>query len=466
MQIDLIQPRHTYAPPVEQDRIGHIYLPTSLLTIGSRLLQAGVDVTFHDENFRPRTISSRYVGSNLLGSPYVPQVIRLHEDIARETQQEMTFFIGGQVVSGLSPQQLERLFGASTHSGNNDENVARILDLDQRALPSSRQTSLIPAYEKIDDESMKEYLSREISLYVSQGCKFACDFCAAVRTTKDPTTGEVIKIKEEYRNPLVVQKDVEYLVSRAKILGIDKLQIYMSNLDVFQTPHELVRFANGIKEIRKNNPDFEITLRGLATIDSFLRTRDKQPPSIEALVEAGFNAVGFGIDGMTPQIWQAVKKGHNTKNKCLEAIRSARQDLGITPEVLMVFGHNGIDTPKTLQLAYEFTMDMVERYQAVPRPHVAKAFVPGNEGWISPDHAHQVEALMQHPESFQSLDFTALPSPLTHPNKELRRVATEYFLKMCDIPTATTLPIMPITPDMTNQEIELVMQSNMGKYDR
>ena len=46
MKIDLVQPRHNYAP---KEGVGHIYMPTSLLTVGARLLNAGAEVTFHDE---------------------------------------------------------------------------------------------------------------------------------------------------------------------------------------------------------------------------------------------------------------------------------------------------------------------------------------------------------------------------------------------------------------------------------
>ena len=166
------------------------------------------------------------------------------------------------------------------------------------------------------------------------------------------------------------------------------------------------------------------------------------------------------------KVWNAVKKGHNSEDKCLEAIRSAKEDFGIIPEILMVFGHDGVDTEITLKLAYEFTLDMVHRFGAVPRPHVAKAFIPGNDGWRSPEHAHQIEALMQHPESFQSLDFTALPSPLTHPNDRLRELATDYFLKICNISGNTTLYVKPITPEMSSREIDEVKKFNLGRYDR
>jgi len=82
------------------------------------------------------------------------------------------------------------------------------------------------------------------------------------------------------------------------------------------------------------------------------------------------------------------------------------------------------------------------------------------------EYAAAIEDLLQHPESFQSLDFTALPSPSTHPDETVRALATEYFLKMCELPGNTTLHVQPITPDMTPEQVEAVRQFNQGRYDR
>jgi hypothetical protein len=240
----------------------------------------------------------------------------------------------------------------------------------------------------------------------------------------------------------------------------------MSNLDVFQTPSELKKFAYTVQQIRADNLDVDIRLRGLATTDSYLKARNTSREAIEELVKAGFHTVGFGIDGMAPQVWRKVNKGINTEDKCLEAIRSSREDFGITPEVLMVFGHVGVDTEDTLRLAYEFTLDMVARYGAVPRPHVAKSFIPGNTGWVDPKNGEIVDALIKHPESFQTLDFTALPSTLTHPDGDFRELVSKYFINICGIRGNTTQYVRPITPDLTEEELREVREFNLGRYDR
>lgn len=472
MKIDLIQPRHTYAPPIDsgaplrgKESQGHIYLNSSLFSVGSRLMHAGADVRFHDENLHPRRVESNLVGINLVGAPYVPSAIRIQEE-TRRISTNVHFLLGGRVTSGFTPQQFKRLFGTDASNGNIDTELARHLGIFPRAIPSMEETTIIPALETVSDEDMREYLSREFSLYTSQGCKFACDFCAAVRTGKDPLTEKVIHVKEVYRNLSAARKELEYLMTRAEKLGLKKLSFYMTNLDVFQTPETLLKFARMVKDVRKNHPDMQLEMRGLATVDSFLRARDTLPVSITELMEAGYTTTGFGIDGSTPEVWKALHKGQNTPDKCLEAIRSAREDFGMTPEILMVFGHAGIDTAQSLQLAVDFTRDMVDQYGAIPRPHIAKGFVPGNNGWNDPQFEGVINQLIEDPESFQTLDFTALPSTITHPDPELRQIATECYLEICAMPQNTTLPIIPITPELTTEQRAAVRIENESKYDR
>lgn len=462
MKIDLIQPRHSYAPA---QGLGHIYMPTSLLTAGARLLAAGVDVEFHDENITGATITSDNVGVNLLGAPYIPEVIKLQQRI-RKDYGDKTFFIGGQVVSGLDIHQRTRLFGDSTYSGNDDATLAEVLGIDIKSLSFPSQTSLIPAYEKINDPTMKEYLSREFSLSVSQGCKFSCNFCAAVRTFKHPITGKTMKVTESYRDIDIIKVDLQYLVRRAASYGLDQLQLYMSNLDVFQTPRKLLEFAYAVQDVRNNNPQVGIRLRGLATVGSFIDADTSAPRSIEELIRAGFHTVGFGVDGWGKEEWAALRKGHNTEEECLGAIRVARENYGITPEILMVFGNPRTTKKDSIKAALHVTEMVVTKYGAIPRPHVSKDFIPGNDGWLKQEYAEAVENLMQHPGSFQSLDFTALPSPLTHPNKRIRELATEYFLKMCELPGNTTQWVKPITPGLSRDEIELIKNFNEGRFDR
>jgi hypothetical protein len=461
MHVDLIQPRHNCAAPAHEEKYGHIYMPTSLLSVGARLMHAGVDVSLHDENIASIKNIGDIVGINLLGTPYIPEAIKLQERLG----EEKTYVIGGQVanlgVHGLSDEQFHALFGSRAIRGNDERGIENLLDI--LPLSSPEQTSLVPAYELINDETMRLYLERESSFYLSQGCTKACDFCAAVHTRRDPVTGETVAVKESYRDAEIVATDLEHLVGRAERLGLGTLDLYLSNLDVFQTPTELGKFAGIVKATRERHPGFEIRTRGLSCVDSYLHVSKRFPALLAELKESGFHTVGFGVDGW--KNWQVLHKGFNTEENCLAAIQSAHAD-GFTPETLMVFGHDRKDTEETLRLAYSFTLLMQQMYGAIPRPHVSKAFIPGNERWTQPEYAAAVAQLITDPELFQALDFTALPTPLTHSDAQQRELATEYFLKVCSIPGNTTQWLKPLLPEMSLEERSRTMEFNRGRFDR
>jgi len=71
LQVALVQPRHIYAPDDSSGPPGRIYMPTSLLTAGARILHAGVSVSIHDEDIARSAPPSDVIGINLLGAPYV-----------------------------------------------------------------------------------------------------------------------------------------------------------------------------------------------------------------------------------------------------------------------------------------------------------------------------------------------------------------------------------------------------------
>ncbi len=447
MNIDLINPRHNYADPQEQ--YGHIYMPTALLTVAARLLQAGVDVKLYDANIKKPKVTASVVGIGLLGAPYIPVAIGMQKQYG-----DKTYLIGGAAAEGLSQGQFEKLFGTNAFNGNIDELVAEKLGISVSKMPAPEKTSLIPAYETISDAAMKEYLSREFSLYVSSGCRFTCTFCSILGKGKG----------EFYRNTDIIKKDVAYLTERAEKLGIKELTMYMSNLDVFQSPQPLKEFAKAIIEIKEDRPTIDIKLRGLSTVEMYLHAR-KDKELIRLMKEAGFHTVGFGIDGATAEVHRRTKKPIGNEQDCIDAIIKSYED-GFTPEVLMVFGHEGVDTKESLQSAYEFAKEMQDKYGAIPRPHIAKAFIPGNDGWKSEKYRAQVERLIEEPQLFQSLDFTALPTKFTHPDDTQRELATEWYLKMCTLKKNTTQWIEPLQPGMDEEQKKRAEAINRGRFDR
>lgn len=463
-KLTLIQPLCDRA---EDEGKGHIYFPGSLAIVAGRLQGSGKRVAIQDANVSKLDFTdSEVFGINLIGAPYIPVALKLRDRICETVGKEAKIIMGGQVISGLSSAQFSRLFGFDVINGMDETALRLELGIWGR-LPSREKTSLIAGCEVISPELMKQYLSHEISFYLSQGCGFDCDFCAAEHTLVDPTTQKVAKkVRETYRDLEIVEKDLQYLVKLAKGFGINRLSIYLTNLDLFQSPAQLQNFADLLEDIKLQNSGFSFDLRGLCTTSSFMNSVRKKRKVIEDMVEAGLTTIGFGIDGATPEIWESVRKSQNNEDECLESIRISKQEFGITPEILMVVGH-AKDTPESLEKAYRFTADMVEEYGAVPRPYVAKDIVPGNAGWKSAENAQRIQTLIDHPEAFQCLDFEALANPISHTSAEARDAVNRAYLQLTSLQGNTSNVIHPqFYPGIDTTEAKLNKENNLGKFDR
>lgn len=421
------------------------------------LQQKNIDVRLHDENIRPADITSDVVGINLLGAPYIPLAIQKIQELKKTYGNQISIILGWQVLTTngwLTKDQWNKLFGADVINGMG--NYALEDFFLKNPLPKQEAVSLISMYDKISDEDFSLYCDHEMSLYVSQWCSQKCSFCAAQKW-----------MTEKYRDMSILEADLRYVIERAQRLGKSWLKFYMSNLDVFQTPSQLAFFVTVVQKIKRESPDFNLTFRWLAGVPFFIKLHEHYPDLIHRLRSIGFTSAWYGVDGVGKKVRQGIKKPQNNEKNVLDTIRLTREEYDINPELLMVFGHDGIDTEATLQEAYDFTEHMVNTYQAIPRPHIAKPFIPGND-WRRQDKYQNIinEILIKQPELFQALDFTALPSRITHTNAALRKLAKEYFLMMCELPGNTTPPIIPYDMGQSRTEIEQIKMENQWKYDR
>lgn len=476
-----IQPRHIYAPSGGD---GHIHLSAPLVTVMARLHAAGVaDITFRDENFASDLtkgrIDANVVGINLVGAPYIPKVIDI---IRNRVRDGAVVLLGGQIVSSLDNHDIKSeenddmsddlisLFSklrpdVKVLNGNRKRNLKRIFQLDD--LPNQEMVSSIPVWEKIDTSKMKAYLCHEISFYLSQGCKYKCTFCQAVKN-----------VPEKYRSIGTAVQDIEWLTLKAIECGIDHLDIYLSNLDLFQTPSDLIDFFTAIVAL-KDKYGFNYNFRGLATVDSILNDVVDEN-FLNLLKTAGLKSVGFGVDGATSEVFTKTGKvqnlsleGDDDLQKCLDAIRKTAEN-GFVPEILMVFGHDLGDLEKSkkdLEAALNFSRGMVEQYGAVPRPHVVKNLVPGAVEWKKRiKNASEIELLLRHPEYFQALDYTALPSEITHADPAFRALVEKYYRDVCALsPVNSTKIIYPNTPEFQRRAALMgttVEKLNEGQFDR
>lgn len=131
----------------------------------------------------------------------------------------------------------------------------------------------------------------------------------------------------------------------------------------------------------------------------------------------------------------------------------------------MVFGHNYFEDEESLFLAVKFCKEMEMNYSAVPRAHVAKDIVPGNDGWSAPKNQKIREEFYKNPILFQNLDFTAIPSPITHPDIHFRKLVTKYYQMACEVPNSLTKMVLSELPTMTTEELASVRIYNQGRYD-
>ncbi len=305
---------------------------------------------------------------------------------------------------------------------------------------------------------MREYLSREFAIYVSQGCAYNCSFCQAAKGQK-----------EKYRDLDLLKGELTYLASRAKSLEIEKLSFYMSNLDGFQTPKMLLEFAKIVEEVKAES-GVNIEFRCLAGIRSFLNAAEIVP----YVAKAGMKTIAFGVDGATAEVWASVNKNQNfgkqdddDLKRAMEAIKLCVEN-GITAEMLMVFGHP-VETEESLKAALDFCQEMADKYGAIPRPHVAKHVIPGADEWKNPANKDIVEQFIENPDYFQALDYTAFASELSHPNAELRALTNKYYKAICEIVPGSTQYIYPNTPEEIAKAAAqgtTIEQLNRGRFDR
>jgi len=462
--IVLIQPRHTFAPSFEEKKIGHVYLPTSLISVASILINSGNQVSFIDENIDKYDFKNNIVGINLLGAPYIPTAIEFSQKMRNKFGDNYHLLIGGQVIDGLTKEQFSLLFGKNAINGNNTKELSTFFGLKHNDLLPVEKISFVDGYNLITHYNFKLYLKNELGFYLSQGCKYSCTFCGAKRNKINVKTNLREKCVEKYRNIDIAIKDIEFLVQKAIYYNIHELHMYLSNLDLFQSPHFLSEFVDRLLLLESRYIGFQINFRALATVTSFLKVHETCPELLLKLIKSGLYRIGFGVDGASPIVWKKTKKPH-TKSGCINAIKIIKEQYGITPEILMVFGYDEFDTEKTLKLALEFAYQMNVKYGAIPRPHVAKDFIPGSDNWNSPEYSDRVKALINNPDLFLNLDFTSLPSEITHTDEKFRCLISKYYMDMCSMPDSLTQYIKPINIGMSDRELFQIKEFNLGRYD-
>ncbi len=426
----LINPKHSYGKK-------QVYMPSSLYSVASRLMDLGVEATVLDLNIDELPDISRFqenkfqefdlVGITVFGSAYVPCALNIISDIRKKSN--VPIIVGGQLADKLADDQFDRIFKKDYKriTKGNDSELEKMLGIGSTMtsfpgrelvfLPNRYATALAPALANVKQNALKLYLENEFSFFLSNGCMYGCGFCPADKQQS-----------EKYRTKEVILEDLVFLSENARKNGIKELKMYLSSLDLFQNPKLLSESLQLFAAVQK---EYGVTLhlRALSRVDSFLNAMHDYPQLKKASHEAGLEMVAFGVDGTTEQIWKAQHKSQK-KLSDVDSALSLCKDLQIKPEMLMVMGFPQ-DTFYTLLHNYFYTISRAIEYGAVSRPYLAKSFAPGNEGWNDPKKkeifADQIEQIIQNPELFYNLDFAAFGSRLTHPNNYNRFISNLFY---------------------------------------
>ncbi len=453
MRITLLEPRYPHGR-------AKTYLPGGLMNLGSRLLEAGVEVSFFDLNHVDLTsseVQEALAGSNVLGwsaigPPYIPDVIRDIKRV-RSLGYAQPVLVGGEGINNLhSSSDFAAWFGAL---GNvlpgTDSACEQVLDLPSSSLRSAFETSSVRMLKQLTHEQRRRYLTQEFALFLANGCMFNCNFCAAAKARP-----------EQYRSLAALEEEVEYICAFLSSVGHLVFEAYLTNLDIFQNVHKLESSLAAVSKIARRH-GITVRLRSLATSKWTARECRRDPGLPLRLHAYGLEIVGFGADGASEEAWRRVNKQHNTLSE-LEEVLKRMEEAGIESELLIVLGFPA-DTLKDMLASLRLCFRHARR-GAVIRPYLAKSRTPGGE-W--PDADTQVQEFRENASLLKRLDYTMLGSQETHPRWSQRHLANMAYLSLIGTLTpfglCRTRPLVPVPRKGLGRKLAQFINSHMP-FDR
>ncbi len=423
----LVQPAYPYGK-------AQVYLPGSLLNLGSRLMAAGIEPEIADLNLDPTPDWDKYdaLGFNILGAPYIPEVMHVVQAI-RANGCRKPVLIGGQGIVRVRPDHFARWFGGldKVYQATDDRKIEEVLGLTARALPDAFETSMRPMMEKLSASHLKQYLTREFSLFISQGCSFSCDFCQADKGRP-----------ETYRTRESLADELRFICEFLASIGHPELRVYLSNLDGLQTPK---KFEDRLALMHTTAQDhgLRVSSRCLATSKMTAKHAREDAELLRRLRGYGLRTIALGADGADEATWRKLNKRHNKMSDLMESI-SAIQEADIEVELLMVAGFSHETLGSRLK-SIAFSLREAMRGCAI-RPYLAKEKTPASKGWVDGDAS--VEGFLTNPKLLSRLDYSVLGSTETHPVWWQRWLANACYLTVICALTpfgkCHTSPLVPV----------------------
>lgn len=397
-----------------------------MLNFASRLIVAGVDVRLVDLNLDELSMAdiiwAQTICISVLGTPYIPSAIRLVEEL-RTRGFTGKILVGGQGVERFNQAAFDRLFSQNAIQAHEQMDLQAIFGAE---LPTLQEVSMVPALKLLCEERRALYLSQEFPLYLSQGCRFSCNFCAAAKDRP-----------ERYRLKEAFEGELNYIISELIRIDVYRLEVYISNLDAFQNPVQLERMLEMIHD-RCKRSGIEVHVRCLSTMAMFAFAARKDPELPARLKSYGLRIIAFGADGGDKRVWARMGKRHNSLKTLEEAVKSA-QAAGYQVEILMVIGFRD-DDALAMYRALRLSLYWAKR-GCILRPYLGKPPIDHME-W------EELKQYVESPDLIVNLDYAAFGSRSTHPNGRQRLMVNATYLAVMAALTPfglnTTFPILPL----------------------
>lgn len=439
-----------------------VFQSGSLIAIAARLIVMGYEIVILDLNIHEETSTfaktcfakASYICISLTGTPYVPQAITLAKKLS---VLGTPLLFGGQGTESLSQKQFDALF-AGTQAVRITSEIELLAILNRkRSYPTVFEIPYFSVWESMDEQTIQTYLENEMTLIVSQGCQYRCNFCAAKKNRP-----------EKFRDFEHFEFDLRFVAEEAKKRGIYTIKFYASSLDFFQSAlidKDKIRIETLLQcmaQVRKET-GVDIQTRCLSTMASFLKASERIPDLGKLLKEAGLYRIGFGVDGSDPSIWKSQKKHHNKPHQVVACIEQTAI-YGVCSEILMVVGFPQ-DTLRTLALNV-FSAFRYSKYpNVILRAYMAKAIAPGNDGW----NEESAKPFITDPTKFHQIDYCAFASKTTHPrfwNRTLSNICYGILMLLFSFSgRSVTYPVFPIRGNTFKRRIARYLNDKMPGVD-
>jgi radical SAM superfamily enzyme len=444
----LIQPRSAWG--------NHIYLVNGLLATATRLALAGFtytikDLNIDDEISQEEIKNADLIGISVLGSPYIPQAIKLAKNL-RERGYDGRFFLGGPILENISLEDWQKLF-----QSNNLENVTPIqheVDLKIELgilnnVPMINDCSIGKAIEALPEYMQRAYFEKEFCIFTSDGCIFNCTFCGAHKNRK-----------ETFRNPKVFREEMATIAKVVlKYAGPKpKYEIYLSTLDGLQNRETMEKTLTIIREEFDKVGVF-VPLRFLATSKYTSMALKSDPTILKRWYELGVRCIGIGVDGDDEETWNQLRKNHNDRDEIRLALTGI-QDAGMVAEAFMIFG-GPTEKPEATAKAVLACKNLSKQGVKV-RPYFMKLRTPKIWDQATKHTKEEEEArffidpFLENLDLFYHLEYAMLGSKLTNKDPEQRNRVNAAFLDVVNFLSETPLgcPTQPLLPTEDGDQFE------------